>query len=82
MPISESAIVGMGCGLALGGYSPVCEIMFGDFPTLAADQLINHSAKFRYMYNGQFNVPLIVRTPMGGRRRMVRRTANFLRSIS
>jgi len=40
-PISESAIVGLGNGLALSGLVPVCEIMFGDFLTLAADQLIN-----------------------------------------
>jgi 2-oxoisovalerate dehydrogenase E1 component len=67
-PISEASIIGLGNGLALAGFLPVCEIMFGDFLTLAADQLINHSSKFRYMYNDQVTVPLIVRTPMGGRR--------------
>jgi 2-oxoisovalerate dehydrogenase E1 component len=67
-PISESAIVGMGNGLALAGMRPVCEIMFGDFLTLAADQWINHASKFRYMYNDQVTLPLIVRTPMGGKR--------------
>jgi len=67
-PISEALIVGLGNGLALAGLRPVCEIMFGDFLTLAADQWINHAAKFRYMYNEQVQVPLILRTPMGGRR--------------
>jgi 2-oxoisovalerate dehydrogenase E1 component len=67
-PISEAAIVGLGNGLALSGLIPVCEIMFGDFLTLAADQLINHAAKFRSMYNGQVDLRLIVRTPMGGKR--------------
>ncbi len=67
-PISESAIVGIGTGLALEGYRPIIEIMFGDFITLAMDQIINHAAKFRYMYNEQVRVPLIIRTPMGGRR--------------
>jgi 2-oxoisovalerate dehydrogenase E1 component len=42
--------------------------MFGDFLFLAADQIANHAAKFRYMYNDQVKVPLIVRTPMGGKR--------------
>jgi pyruvate/2-oxoglutarate/acetoin dehydrogenase E1 component len=42
--------------------------MFGDFVTLVADQLINHAAKFQWMYNDQVRVPLVVRTPMGGRR--------------
>jgi 2-oxoisovalerate dehydrogenase E1 component len=67
-PISEAALVGLGNGLALHGWLPVCEIMFGDFLTLAFDQWLNHAAKFRYMYNEQVRVPLIVRTPMGGKR--------------
>lgn len=67
-PISEACIIGIGNGLALQGYLPVCEIMFGDFILLAADQLINHAAKFKYMYNEQVSVPMIVRTPMGGGR--------------
>jgi 2-oxoisovalerate dehydrogenase E1 component len=67
-PISEQAIVGVGNGLALQGFRPVVEVMFGDFVLLAADQLINHAAKFRWMYNDQVSTPLIVRTPMGGGR--------------
>ncbi len=67
-PISEAGLVGLAGGMALGGLRPVVEIMFGDFLTLAADQLINHAAKFRWMYNDQVSVPLVVRTPMGGRR--------------
>ena len=67
-PISEAAIVGLGNGLALAGMLPICEIMFGDFMSLTLDQILNHAAKFRYMYNDQVRVPLIVRTPMGGKR--------------
>jgi 2-oxoisovalerate dehydrogenase E1 component len=66
--ISEAAIIGIGNGLAINGMIPVCEIMFGDFLSLAMDQLLNHASKFHYMYNEQISVPLIVRTPMGGRR--------------
>jgi pyruvate/2-oxoglutarate/acetoin dehydrogenase E1 component len=46
----------------------VAEIMFGDFLTLAADQIINHAAKFAGMYNGQVQTPVVVRTPSGGGR--------------
>jgi 2-oxoisovalerate dehydrogenase E1 component len=67
-PLSEGAIVGIGNGLALGGYIPVVEIMFGDFITLAADQWINHASKFKGMYNNQVKIPLVIRTPMGGKR--------------
>ncbi len=68
MPISEAAMVGMANGLALAGERPICEIMFGDFLTLAADQIINHAAKFAWMYNGQVTMPVVIRSPMGGMR--------------
>jgi len=67
-PISEAAIVGIGVGAAMRGLLPVVEIMFGDFLFLAADQIINHASKFPGMYNGQVEVPLVIRTPMGGGR--------------
>jgi pyruvate/2-oxoglutarate/acetoin dehydrogenase E1 component len=67
-PISEAGFVGVAAGMALRGLRPVVEIMFGDFISLIADQLINHIAKFRWMYNDQVSVPLVIRTPMGGRR--------------
>lgn len=67
-PVSEAGIVGLGTGMALRGLRPVVEIMFGDFLLLAADQLVNHAAKLRWMANDQVRVPLVVRTPMGGRR--------------
>ncbi|MFM8702692.1 MAG: dehydrogenase E1 component subunit alpha/beta [Planctomycetia bacterium] len=67
-PISELAIVGIGNGLALGGFRPIVEIMFGDFITLALDQWVNHAAKFAFMFADKVTVPLVVRTPMGGKR--------------
>lgn len=67
-PISEAGFTGLAAGMALRGLRPVVEIMFGDFVTLIADQLINHIAKFRWMYNDQARVPLVIRAPMGGRR--------------
>ncbi len=67
-PVSEAGIVGVATGMALRGLRPVVEIMFGDFTTLIADQLINSAAKFRWMYNEQVRLPLVIRTPMGGRR--------------
>jgi 2-oxoisovalerate dehydrogenase E1 component len=67
-PIAEAAIVGVSNGLALGGMRPIAEIMFADFATLAADQIINHSAKFHYMYGNTINCPVLVRMPSGGGR--------------
>jgi pyruvate/2-oxoglutarate/acetoin dehydrogenase E1 component len=67
-PISEASIIGVSNGLAIRGLKPIAEIMFGDFLTLCADQIINHAVKFNKMYNGKVDVPLIIRTPMGGGR--------------
>lgn len=66
--ISECALVGIGNGLSLAGMFPVCEIMFGDFMTLALDQILNHASKFPFMYDHQIKNPIIIRTPMGGGR--------------
>jgi len=67
-PISENSFVGVAIGAALTGMRPVAEIMFMDFITLAMDQLVNHAAKFRYMYGEQASVPLVVRCPAGAGR--------------
>ncbi|MCW5877265.1 MAG: hypothetical protein KIS80_00185 [Anaerolineales bacterium] len=67
-PVSEAGLAGVAAGMALRGLRPVVEIMFGDFSTLIADQIINSISKFGSMYGGAVHVPLVVRTPMGGRR--------------
>ncbi|HSI98119.1 MAG TPA: transketolase C-terminal domain-containing protein [Gaiellaceae bacterium] len=67
-PISEAALFGVSAGMALRGQRPILEIMFGDFIALGMDQIVNGIAKFREMYDDQVIVPLVVRTPMGGRR--------------
>jgi len=67
-PISESAIVGISNGLALNGFKPFAEIMFGDFVTLAFDQIVNHASKFHHIYNKKVTCPVVIRTPMGGHR--------------
>lgn len=41
LPISEAGSMGFCTGLAMGGYKPILEIMFADFLTLIADQVIN-----------------------------------------
>lgn len=67
-PISEAAMIGVANGMALRGLRPVVEIMFGDFITLATDQIVNYTTKFRQMYHHQVSLPIVIRTPMGGGR--------------
>lgn len=64
-PISEAAIVGAALGAALVGMRPVAEIMFGDFVTVAMDQLVNQAAKARYMSGGKASVSLTIRVATG-----------------
>ncbi len=64
-PISEIGIVGAGIGAAMQGMRPVVEIMYEDFLTLSAEQLVNQAAKHRYMSGGQLKVPLTIRTQGG-----------------
>ena len=65
-PMSEQGFTGLGVGMAMAGYKPIIEIMFGDFSTLIMDQILNHASKF---VEG-FEMPLhmVVRDPMGGYR--------------
>jgi pyruvate dehydrogenase E1 component beta subunit len=67
-PISELGVTAAGVGAAMTGMRPVVEIMFGDFITLAMDQIVNEAAKARYMSGGQVEVPLTVRTTIGAGR--------------
>jgi acetoin:2,6-dichlorophenolindophenol oxidoreductase subunit beta len=64
-PISEMALVGSAIGAAMQGMRPVAEVMYEDFLTLAAEQIVNQAAKHRYMSGGQVKVPLTVRTQGG-----------------
>jgi pyruvate dehydrogenase E1 component beta subunit len=68
-PISEAGIAGVGVGAAVTGMRPVVDIMFGDFVTLAMDQLVNQAAKIHYMSGGKFKVPMVMRTTLGATRR-------------
>ena len=65
-PMSEQGFTGMGVGMALAGYKPIIEIMFGDFSTLIMDQILNHASKFVEGFEKELH--LVVRDPMGGYR--------------
>jgi pyruvate/2-oxoglutarate/acetoin dehydrogenase E1 component len=68
-PISEPGFTGIGVGAAMTGMRPVVDIMFGDFLTLAMDQIVNQAAKIHYMSGGKLKAPIVFRTTMGATRR-------------
>jgi pyruvate dehydrogenase E1 component beta subunit len=65
-PLAEGGIVGTAVGMALYGLKPVPEIQFADFIFPAFDQIVNEVAKYRYRSGGQYECPLVIRTPYGG----------------
>jgi pyruvate dehydrogenase E1 component beta subunit len=69
-PIAEGVIVGAANGAAMAGLKPVAELMTINFAFLAMDQIVNHSAKLRSMFGGQFTVPIVIRAVSGGGRQL------------
>ena len=65
-PISEEAILGAAMGAAMTGLRPVAEIMFSDFLATCWDLVAVEIPKTRYMTDGQFTMPLVIRTANGG----------------
>ena len=65
-PLAESSIVGVAIGMAMHGLLPVAEIQFADFIHPAFDQMVSEAARIRYRSDGDWNCPMVVRTPWGG----------------
>ena len=64
-PLSESAYVGAAVGAASCGMRPIAELMFIDFAGVCFDQILNQAAKFRYMFGGKAETPLVIRAMVG-----------------
>jgi pyruvate dehydrogenase E1 component beta subunit len=69
-PIAEAVIVGGAIGAALTGLRPVAELMTINFAFAAMDHIVNEAAKLRYMFGGQFTLPMVVRAVGGGGRQL------------
>lgn len=65
-PCSEVAVVGAAIGASINGMRPIVEFQFGDFISVAIDQLTHQAAMLRYLTGGQVRVPIVIRLPCGG----------------
>lgn len=65
-PISEQALTAMAVTAAMSGTRPVLEIMFADFMPLSLDALVNQASVFAYLWEGQVEIPMVLRTQGGG----------------
>jgi pyruvate dehydrogenase E1 component beta subunit len=64
-PISEVGMSVLGSARRWRAFAPICEMMRMDFALPAYDQIAQHAAKIRYMFGGQFKVPMVIRGPSG-----------------
>jgi acetoin:2,6-dichlorophenolindophenol oxidoreductase subunit beta len=64
-PLSESAYVGAAIGAATCGLRPIAELMFIDFMGVCLDEIFNQAAKFRYMFGGKAETPIVIRAMCG-----------------
>ena len=64
-PLSESAYIGSAVGAATCGLRPIAELMFVDFLGVCFDQVFNQAAKFRYMFGGKVETPVVIRAMCG-----------------
>ena len=64
-PLSEDAMTGVAIGMASAGLRPIHIHIRMDFLMLAMNQLVNVAAKSRYMYGGQTQVPIVIRSMIG-----------------
>lgn len=69
-PIAENAIIGGAIGAAMVGQRPVAELMTINFAFAAMDYIVNQAAKLRYMFGGNFKVPMVIRAVGGGGRQL------------
>jgi pyruvate/2-oxoglutarate/acetoin dehydrogenase E1 component len=80
-PISESSYIGAAVGAAACGMRPVVEMMFADFLGVCFDQLMNQAAKFRYMFGGKAQTPVVCRMMYGAGFRAAAQHSQCLYSI-
>lgn len=65
-PLAESGIGGLAIGLAVQGFRPVMEIQFFGFVYEVMDSIAGQMARYRYRTGGKINMPIVVRSPLGG----------------
>ena len=69
-PIAEAVIIGAAIGAAMVGQRPVAELMTINFAFSAMEHIVNEAPKLRYMFGGQFTIPMVIRAVGGGGRQL------------
>lgn len=64
-PLAEEGMTGIAIGAALNGLYPIQTHIRSDFVLLAMNQIVNLAAKYKYMFGGRFEVPMLIRMVIG-----------------
>ncbi|PJA88268.1 MAG: alpha-ketoacid dehydrogenase subunit beta [Candidatus Moranbacteria bacterium CG_4_9_14_3_um_filter_36_9] len=65
-PLAENGLMGIAVGMAINGLRPIYCHNRPDFLLLAMDQIVNHAAKWQFMFGGKsFPVPLVIWSCVG-----------------
>jgi pyruvate/2-oxoglutarate/acetoin dehydrogenase E1 component len=64
-PLCEETVAGICIGAALAGDYPINTHIRADFALVAMNQIVNLAAKYKYMFGGRFDVPMLLRLVVG-----------------
>lgn len=65
VPLAEEGMTGIAVGMALNGLYPIQTHIRADFSLVAMNQIVNLAAKYKYMFGGEFSVPMLIRMIIG-----------------
>jgi len=65
LPLAENGCMGIAIGSSLVGMIPIVIHQRMDFLLLAMDQILNHAAKWNYMFGGHQSVPIVIKCTVG-----------------
>lgn len=63
--LTEGAFSALGLGAAVMGMRPVVDIMFNDFFSTCADQVVNQIPKQHFLFGGQDKAPMVIKANHG-----------------
>ncbi len=65
LPLAENGCMGVAIGLSMVDMLPIIIHQRMDFLLMAMDQILNHAAKWHYMFGGRQSVPIVIKCTVG-----------------
>lgn len=65
LPLAENGCMGFAIGSSMVGIRPIIIHQRMDFLLLTMDQILNHAAKWSYMFGGHQSIPIVIKCTVG-----------------